>query len=258
MRFLFVSDLHYVLKQLDWLVAAAAHVDLVVIGGDLLDISNTVDPRVQIVVILRYLRELRNRTRVIACSGNHDLDARNEVGEKYARWIGRADAFGVYTDGHCVDLNGTLFTVCPWWDGPKSRDRVAEQLGRDAARPKHRWIWVYHSPPAGSPTSWVGKRHIGDEDLAAWIVQYAPDVVLTGHIHQSPFVANGSWVDRIGDTWVFNPGRQIGPDPARILFDDDPLAASWLSLAGAEGVALDQPLRRPIPEPVALPHWFIA
>jgi Icc-related predicted phosphoesterase len=257
MKFLFVSDLHYALKQLDWLTVAVEYVDLLVIGGDLLDISATVDAHVQIVVILKYLRQLNTKTRVIVCSGNHDLDAHNEDGEKYARWIGKANAFGAHTDLTCVDFAGTLFTICPWWDGPKTRDRVAAQLARDAGKPKQRWIWVYHSPPADSPTSWVGKRHVGDQDLSAWIASYSPDIVLTGHIHQSPFVRGGSWVDRIGSTWIFNPGRQIGPHPTRILFDEAASTAAWISLAGAEVVNLDAPLTRPIPQPTDLPAWAI-
>jgi Icc-related predicted phosphoesterase len=40
MKMLFVADLHYTLKQLDWLVANAGDYDLVVIGGDLLDLGS--------------------------------------------------------------------------------------------------------------------------------------------------------------------------------------------------------------------------
>jgi Icc-related predicted phosphoesterase len=257
MRYLFVSDLHYVLKQFDWVSAAAGHVDLVIIGGDLLDISSTVDASVQITVMLKYLRHLADKTQVIVCSGNHDLDARNADGEKFARWIHKAKAFGVHTDGAAVDVEGTLFTVCPWWDGPRTRDGVGELLARDAAQPKRRWVWVYHSPPTDSPTSWVGKRHIGDEALTAWVRQYGPDQVLTGHIHQSPFARGGSWADRIDDTWVFNPGRQIGPQPTRILFDGDRAEALWLSQAGAEVVDMKAPLRRPFPEATEAPAWII-
>ena len=256
MKYLFVSDLHYVLKQFDWISAAAENVDLVVIGGDFLDIAGTVDARVQIVVVLKYLEQLQAKTQVVVCSGNHDLDARNADGEKYARWIRKANRFGVHTDGDCIDIAGMLFTICPWWDGPKTREKVGELLARDATRSKQQWIWVYHSPPADSPTSWVGKRHIGDEDLVSWIEQFRPDTVLTGHIHQSPFVNNGSWVDRLDGTWIFNPGRQIGPSPTRILFDSDAGTALWLSLAGAEIVNLDEPLRRPITEPTTLPTWI--
>ena len=257
MRSLFVSDLHYDLKQLDWVYEVAENLDLVIIGGDLLDISAPVDARAQILVVLKYLERLRGRTQVIVCSGNHDLDARGSDGEKYARWIGKAQAFGVHTDGRSAELDGTLFTVCPWWDGPKTREAVGRLLARDQARAKKQWIWVYHSPPQDSPTSWVGKRHIGDVDLVAWIRELEPNLVLSGHIHQSPFVKNGSWVDRLGDTWVFNPGRQIGPSPTRILFDSDKATALWVSLAGAEIVKLDEPLRRPLAEPTDLPPWLM-
>jgi Icc-related predicted phosphoesterase len=256
-NYLFVSDLHYALKQLDWVHAVAQNLDLVIIGGDLLDIAAPVDARAQILVILKYLQRLSGKTQVIVCSGNHDLDARGEDGEKYARWIGKAQAFGVHTDGSSLELGDTRFTVCPWWDGPKGREAVAGLLARDAAQPKKRWVWVYHSPPDGSPTSWVGKRHIGDKDLVGWIGELGPDLVLTGHIHQSPFAKDGSWVDRLGDTWVFNPGRQIGPSPTRILVDDDRMTALWVSLAGAEVVRLNEPLRRPVAEATELPTWLI-
>ena len=164
--------------------------------------------------------------------------------------------FGVPTDEDCLVVNGTLFTICPWWDGPQTCAKVGAQLARDAEKPKDRWIWVYHAPPDKSPTSWGGQKHFGDVHLAQWIEQYAPDIVLTGHIHESPFRAGGSWVDRLGSTWVFNPGRQIGPCPTHIVFDTDERRAFWFSLAGAEVVQLDEPLRRPVPELTELPTWF--
>jgi len=256
MTYLFVSDLHYVLKQFDWVSAVAKKVDLVIIGGDLLDLSSTVDAQVQITVMLKYLRRLAEKVRVIICSGNHDLDARNEDGEKFASWVHRAGAYDVHKDNDSVEVEGVLFTVCPWWDGPKTRDAVDRLLARDAVKPKNRWVWVYHSPPTESPTSLTRKRHIGDADLACWIKQYGPDMVLTGHIHESPFVSGGSWVDRIGGTWVFNPGRQIGPQPTRIFFDSNASTATWLSLAGIEFVDLNVPLSRPLAEPTEIPHWI--
>lgn len=256
MKALFVSDLHYVLKQFDWVASVADRVDLLIIGGDLLDISATIDASVQILVVLKYLKQLRAKTRVIVCSGNHDLDATNADGEKFARWVHKASAFGVDVDGANVEVDDLLFTVCPWWDGPQAREKVGEMLARVADGAQRRWIWVYHSPPQGSPTCSVGKREIGDQALAEWIARYSPDLVFTGHIHQAPFVSNGSWVDRLGDTWVFNPGRQIGPCPTRILFDGEERTATWLSLAGAETVDLTAPLERPLPEPTILPDWI--
>ena len=49
MKCLLVSDLHYTLKQLDWVARVAAYFDVVVIAGDHLDPSSTVAAQVQIV-----------------------------------------------------------------------------------------------------------------------------------------------------------------------------------------------------------------
>jgi Icc-related predicted phosphoesterase len=240
MRYLLVSDLHYTLKQLDWLHNVADRFDVVVVAGDHLDISSTVALEAQIVVILKYLQRVNSRAKLVVSSGNHDLNATNEAGEKVAAWMSRVRRLGVPTDGDTLETEDTLFTICPWWDGPATRGEVDRQLARDAERKGARkWVWVYHSPPADSPTSWGGSKHYGDDDLVAWMSRYRPDVVLTGHIHQSPFRQGGSWVDRIGDTWVFNAGRQIGPVPCHIVIDAAERRADWFSLAGNESVDLN-------------------
>ena len=107
-----------------------------------------------------------------------------------------------------------------------------------------------------SPTAWNGERFYGDAALSGWIAHYRPDIVLCGHIHQAPFRKGGSWTDRIGSTWVFNSGRQIGAIPAHIIVDTTAREAAWFSLAGAELVRLDQPLARPIAELTATPAWL--
>ncbi len=124
MRCLLLSDLHYTLKQFDWASKVAGDFDVVIVAGDHLDISSAVDPRAQIVVILKYLRRLKEKTRVIACSGNHDLDTRSAEGEKVARWMQRVRELGIPTDGDSLELEGTLFTICPWWDGPQTCQAV--------------------------------------------------------------------------------------------------------------------------------------
>lgn len=256
MRFLLVSDLHYALKQYDWTASAAPAFDCVVIAGDQIDISGHVDGSVQIVVILKYLKRLKAATQVIVSSGNHDLDTRDAAGEKIARWMSKVRALGIPTDGDSVDLGGALVTVCPWWDGPNARETVAAQLARDAAVPKDTWVWVYHAPPEGSPTSWNGRQSYGDEALLGWINTYKPDFVFAGHIHQAPFCPGGSWADRIGDTWVFNCGQQLGPTPTHIVLDTDAREATWVSMEGGEVISLDRPLERPFPRLRERPPWL--
>ena len=134
LRILLVSDLHYTLPQLDWVVRSAPSFDLVVMAGDHLDISSAVALDAQSVVILRYLALIRNATLVAASSGNHDLTGPDAQGEQAALWLGETRAAGVATDGDSLWIGDTLITVCPWWDGPLGRTALEAQLAADAAR----------------------------------------------------------------------------------------------------------------------------
>lgn len=233
MKLLFVADLHYALKQFDWLVANAGNFDPVIIGGDLLDLSSSLDFDVQIVVVEKYLRLIRQKARLLVCSGNHDGDSRSDADESISQWIRESKAEGLLVDGDSMELPGALITICPWWDGPVSRAELETQLAAEAQNVKgRRWIWIHHAPPAGSPVSWTGKVSAGDEALLEWIKRFEPDIVLSGHIHNSPFYPKGAWVDRIGKTWVFNPGRQLGACPTYISLDLEAMSAEWISLEG--------------------------
>jgi Icc-related predicted phosphoesterase len=258
MKVLVVADIHYSLKQYDWLVAAAKDFDLIVLAGDLLEIASSVERRAQVIVVKTYLEQLAEKTRVAVCSGNHDLDTADPTGEMVADWMRDLTDLGVASDNTTLRLGSTLVTICPWWDGPETRDAIGAQLEAASREQRDRWIWVYHAPPAESPVSWGGKRSFGDAELTRWIELYGPDIVVSGHVHQSPFVTGGSWADRIGETWVFNTGQQIGEVPAHIVFDLDAAQAFWFSIYGNEVLALDAPLTRPIPTLTRLPDWLRA
>src|SRR5947209_4468460 len=131
MRCLVVADLHYSLPQFDWLLATAPNFDLVIFAGDALDVGSLVDFRAQIVVVKKYLSLLSGITRVILCSGNHDLDERSAEGEKISRWIGEVRELGIACDGDTLTIADTRFTVCPWWDGPLVKQRLEAQLEAD-------------------------------------------------------------------------------------------------------------------------------
>jgi hypothetical protein len=154
-------------------------------------------------------------------------------------WVTSVAADYELVDGGRLSTERELVTVCAWWDGPLTREVVDRQLAEDAAFVGDRqWIWVYDAPPSGSPTSWTGQRHYGDDDLVAWISQHSPDIVLTGHVHPSPFMADGAWVDRVGATLVFNAGRQPGPVPIHITLDTETGIAQWSSYEGVDERAL--------------------
>lgn len=238
MRLLVASDLHYTLPQLDWILDQSPDFDAVVLAGDLLDVSASVPLETQIVVIQTYLRKLAESTMAIVCSGNHDLTATNRHGEKAALWIEQVGASGALVDWHTLDADDVRITVCPWWDGPSTHADVDRQLERDALDRPRLWLWIYHSPPDAAPVSWTGQRHIGDTDLNRWITRHEPDLVLTGHIHDSPFRDGGSWRAEVGTTSVINAGRAPGLVPAHAIVDTVAGTAEWWSPYGGDTAAL--------------------
>lgn len=258
MRLLLVADLHYSLPQFDWVLDIASDFDVVVMAGDHLDLASLVDGRAQSIVVRKYFGRLRAKTKLVICSGNHDLDSKNESGERIAKWLSGPQQEGVLSDGDSIMLGDTLVTVCPWWDGPIVKAGIGAQLAAAAALREKRWIWIHHAPPAKSPTSWGGDRYFGDVELRDWIEQYRPDMVFSGHVHQSPFVKEGSWVDRIGPTWVFNAGQQFGAPPAHIIIDTEADEALWFSSAGNQFVRLGGALERPVSKLQAIPDWLKA
>ncbi len=257
MKCLLVADLHYDLRKFDWVLTAAPHVDVVVLAGDHLDAGSSVPRPAQAVIVEKYLRRIREQAPLFVSSGNHDLDSKDGHGRMVTRWITRARRYAVPTDGDSPLLGDTLFSICPWHDQPTASKAIAAQLERDRAQRPARWVWVHHAPPEGSPVCFDGRRAFGDRALRAWIETFRPDIVLSGHVHQSPFRPGGSWADRIGDTWVFNAGHQIGPVPSHVVVDTAMPGAYWQSLAGSEIASLDAMPERPFAAVAEPPEWLI-
>ena len=238
MRWLVVADLHYALRQFDWVGEVAPDFDLVVIAGDLLDLRSAVPIPAQSVAVSAQLGRIGRRRTTVACSGNHDLDGPAHHGEQVARWLRKLTHDGLHVDGSSVDVGDTRFTVCPWWDGPVTRDEVGTQLAAAAEGRPARWVWIYHAPPAGTPLCHDGRRTFPDLELAEWIAQHHPDLVFCGHIHQAPWVEGGTWHARLGGTWVFNAGKQIGKVPPHITLDTEAATADWFGVFSSERVSL--------------------
>ncbi|MEO1056448.1 MAG: metallophosphoesterase, partial [Actinomycetota bacterium] len=234
------SDLHYGLRQVEWIHQQAADFDAVVLSGDHLDVLGPVDPHAQISMMSALYADIAASTTLIANSGNHDLTQRLDHGEKTAAWLHDV-APSVTTDGASINVGPDLVTACAWWEGPFTLGAVERQLANDAVRRPSAgvWIWAYHSPPDQSPTSWSGRRFYGDDVLNRLITEHRPDLVLCGHVHDSPFRApDGSFHDRVGDTLVLNAGRQPGPIPAHLIVDTQEREVFWWSFEGDETIAL--------------------
>jgi Icc-related predicted phosphoesterase len=242
MKILAVSDLHFGLAQFDWVAQQAPHYDLVIIAGDLLDLGGHLDLDSQITIVVKYLRTISARSKLLVCSGNHDGDEKNEAQEFIARWLQRVRAAGLVVDGGSFALGDLRLSVCPWWDGPATRGTMQEFLRTERAAAPKQWLWVHHAPPDGVGVSWTGHKHAGDAFLVNIIQELGPDFVFSGHIHNSPFRSGGAWASRIGRTWTFNAGQQLGVPPAFIELDLARQTARWVSQAGDETIALDAPV----------------
>jgi Icc-related predicted phosphoesterase len=237
-RVLLVSDLHYDLRKLDWVLAEAERVDLLVVAGDLLDIASDVPLDAQIAVALEYLARCAERTTTVACSGNHDLDSRTDGGEKVTGWLAEARERGVTVDGDSVQVGSWLVSSCAWWEGPETLKRLEGALDDAQQSRTGPWMWVYHGPPEG-PLSWTGSKHFGDPELPRLLDRHNPDLVLCGHIHQAPFVEGGAWYERRGQSLLFNAGRESGHIPAHVFLDLDERTASWVSSVGTDDLSFD-------------------
>ena len=95
---------------------------------------------------------------------------------------------------------------------------------------------LYVHASAHQPERWHYVRNA--EDARRGLEAVTARIVLCGHVHQAPFKPDGGWADRIGRTWVFNAGKQIGPVPAHIVIDLATGSASWHSLMGEESLQL--------------------
>jgi len=233
MRLLLVSDLHYELPKYDWILAQVDEYDALVIAGDLLSISSPVPLDVQIGVAIEYLARFAAKVPTIVCSGNHDLDQRDEAGEKFTSWILEARRAGVAVDGDTRTIGEWTITSCAWWEGPVTLAQLEESLDAAASERARYWMWVYHGPPDG-PLSTTGARSVGDPELPRLLARHRPDVVLCGHVHEAPFVSDGTWIEQREGAWVFNSGQLYGPVPAHVMIDLDNGTASWWSYEGSD------------------------
>ncbi len=242
MTILVVSDLHYSLKQFDWLVAHAADHDLVIIAGDMMELGSYVEPDVQAAVVEQYFRKICARVPLVVCSGNHDLVEEGD-GRRSPEWLTDISIPGLVVDMGCFENNDLRILSFPWWEDEAERDSVAAWLETRHQPSDHRVVfWVHHAPPKGTKTSWSGKRDLGDPTVVEWIRRYSPDLVLCGHIHNAPYYPpEGSWIDMIGDTVITNGGHQTGGKPATITVEVENGTLTWCGIEGCETGSFRKP-----------------
>ncbi|MEI6607593.1 MAG: metallophosphoesterase family protein [Verrucomicrobiota bacterium] len=247
MRILLTADLHSRRDWFEWLLRQQA--DLTVVAGDLLDGFRADGLLVQMLELRRWCTQFPGWLAV--CSGNHDHntplrarrpealagipeDVREEVLSLLlaGHWMDCLESDRVVTDRRTKVVTtprGLLVvTTVPYdFDGGEDHDDLWEEAARLRHKQKIPWLVLHHEPPADVT---VGGR-MGNPQLYYKIQEYRPDFVVSGHLHNQPYV--GSFADRLDGTWCFNPGHpeqgmamQSGI-PNHIVLDVAARTATW-------------------------------
>lgn len=238
-RLLILADLHYRKPWFDWLADNVSAFGSVVLAGDLIshpkqfgsspylpdwDGGPTPSHILQAYHIGERLKECKPRF-LAACSGNHDIP----------------DLFTGYLVGPaaCVDgetkhlpSDGIVFTSIPFVD-ENGRSSVTLDAAWPATPPpiSDFWILLHHVPPLGINLCPRAKGHHALEARLRATGTRTPDLVCCGHFHHPP-----GWCERIGTSWVVNPGSldsnestELRPIPPHIIADLNTRTLTWHS-----------------------------
>jgi Icc-related predicted phosphoesterase len=215
MTILHVTDFHFNKRWFDWLLHRAPAHHLVVMSGDMLDLSAATPHRRQIEWVSNWLNDFPRP--ICVCSGNHDLEWDGEA-ERWtpAYWLRDLVNPGLWTDGQRVELNGISFLNIGATTRPKG----------GAAD-----VWVVHAPPSKTLVSTrANGTDAGDPDLVSPSRRYAPRLVLSGHVH-NPL----HWRERRNEILFLNPGRSAeGAFPNHILVRTDSMSSQFISGPSAD------------------------
>lgn len=83
------------------------------------------------------------------------------------------------------------------------------------------WLVLAHDPPA--PSCLTSVKHENANRILAQVFQ--PDLWVSGHLHEAPFVAEGGFQARIGRTVCINPGCREGASPSAVVLE--PVGGAW-------------------------------
>lgn len=92
-------------------------------------------------------------------------------------------------------------------------------------------IFVIHTPAQGTALDQsFGGQHFGSTAMRRWLTTSRKHLVLSGHIHEAPFVNGGTWREEVDGTLCMQPGAWHDEGLCAIVFDvENPHDARWIS-----------------------------
>lgn len=269
LKILALADLHFDRHWYEWVKRAAPAHHLVAIAGDLLNGRAEEGLVEQMLWVRDWVSEFPSNLAI--CSGNHDANdqnleleprvlldlppARRDIALSMlmsGRWMDTLESPRVSTDNRSQVVHTAegklVVTTIPYAPGEGNEELW---LRAQLLRSEHRcpWVVLHHDPPLGSA---VGGS-VGNASLRGKIADYRPDYVFSGHLHHQPY--EGSFSERVGKTWCFNPGfakkaSSGRPIPNHVVLDIREGVASWC--ATWEGDSSPRIQFKPLGEPGCL------
>ena len=218
MKIISFGDVHEDTNNLIKIKSELENADLIVISGDLTNYHGKVEAKKVLESIKRYNK------RLLAQYGNLDQPEVNEylTGEGI-NLHGNGYVFGDVGIFGCGGSSPTPFNT----PSEISESDIKKYLTDGYTKVKNaKWkIMVCHTPPKDTVIDIVRSgMHVGSSTVRDFIVQYKPDVCISGHIHES----RGK--DEVGDTVVLNAGMFRDGWYIEINIDKDGLSAMLKAL----------------------------
>lgn len=91
-------------------------------------------------------------------------------------------------------------------------------------------IFVVHTPAHGTALDQsFGGQHYGSAAVRDWLTKSRKHLLLSGHIHEAPFVNGGVWREEVSGTLCMQPGAWHNEGLCAIVFDlENPSDARWI------------------------------
>ena len=186
MKILSFVDLHGDKDALNILKFKAKMVDLVICAGDITIFENHLS---------KLVREISNFNKpVLMLHGNHEnASTLKEECSLYDNIFFLHK--GIY------EFNGVVFIGYGGGGFSERSPGFNSFIGKIKPFLKEKNVLITHGPPYGVTIDYIHNSHVGNKDFLNFIRKEQPNLVISGHIHET-----AGKQDKIGKTKIINPG----------------------------------------------------
>jgi hypothetical protein len=195
MKILAASDLHSDRIASEKLAEKAKKnkVDMVLLGGDVIEWGGNIEG------IIGPFKKAN--IPVMMVHGNHDSPSDIDfLAAQYGKDVYNLHSYYREFENFVIfGIGGTDFS--PFGLGDReTMDKLKKDFSKFRGKKK---ILLTHEPPFNTKLDNIGWSHIGSAKMREFILNYKPDLVLTGHIHETFGLA-----DYLGKTKLLNLGKK--------------------------------------------------